>query len=32
LPYKKNNADLKQTREAILPERRKKPDTSNVVK
>jgi penicillin-binding protein 2 len=32
LPYKKNNADLKQTKEAILPERKKKPDTSNILK
>ncbi len=32
IPAKKNNTDLKRTHEAILTERRRKPDTSHTVK
>jgi penicillin-binding protein 2 len=32
VPSKKTNTDLKQTHEAILTERRRKPDTSHTVK
>ena len=32
VPSKKTNTDLKQTHEAILTERKRKPDTSHTVK